>query len=67
MDSLWSTFGLLWKYGAYHRTTFYLGQNRAVRLLKEYSMKANHLKNLPEESRVYVPLGQSQTQSVDKR
>ncbi|KAI4270763.1 MAG: hypothetical protein LQ337_006488 [Flavoplaca oasis] len=72
MDSLWSTFGLLWKYGDYHRTIFYLsqrmknvlGQNRAVRLLKEYSMKANHLKNVPEESRVYVPLEQSQTQSA---
>ncbi|KAI4178554.1 MAG: hypothetical protein LQ346_007409, partial [Caloplaca aetnensis] len=72
MDSLWSVFGLLWKYGAYHRTTFYLsqrmknvlGQDRASRLLREYSMKTNHLKNVPDESRVYVPLEQSQTQSA---
>lgn len=72
MDSLWSIFGLPWKYGDYHRTTFYLsqrmknviGHDRAARLLKEYSMKANHLKNVPEGSRVYVPLEQSQTQSA---
>ncbi|KAL8746867.1 MAG: hypothetical protein Q9184_007687 [Pyrenodesmia sp. 2 TL-2023] len=72
MDSLWSIFGLPWKYGDYHRTTFYLsqrmknviGQDRAASLLREYSMKANHLKKVPERSRVYVPLEQSQTQSA---
>ncbi|KAL8911603.1 MAG: hypothetical protein Q9171_003268 [Xanthocarpia ochracea] len=72
MDNLWSIFGLPWKYGDYHRTTFYLsqrmktiiGQDRAVRLLREYSMKANHLKNVTERWRVYVPLEQSQSQSA---
>ncbi|KAL8897610.1 MAG: hypothetical protein Q9207_007126 [Kuettlingeria erythrocarpa] len=68
MDSLWSTFGLLWKNGDYHRTNFYLSQ-RVENVLDQdrtdrYSMKTNHPKNVPDESRIYVPLKQSRTQSA---
>ncbi|KAI4216994.1 MAG: hypothetical protein LQ349_009084 [Xanthoria aureola] len=35
----------------------------AIELEREYSMKAVHLKNTPADSRVYVPLEQSRTES----
>ncbi|KAI4284336.1 MAG: hypothetical protein L6R38_001491 [Xanthoria sp. 2 TBL-2021] len=71
-DRMFRSFGLPWEFGNYHRTTFYLGQNiksvlghqRSIELEREYSMKAVHLKNTPVDSRVYVPLEQSRTQSM---
>ncbi|KAL8780193.1 MAG: hypothetical protein Q9213_006591 [Squamulea squamosa] len=72
LDRMFRSFGLSWKFGSYHRTTFYLsqkiksilGHQRAIELEREYSMKAVHLKNTPVDSRVYVPLEQSRTQSM---
>lgn len=70
-NRMYRSFELDWQFGDYHRTTFYLsqkiksllGHQRAIELEREYSMKAVHLKNTPLDSRIYVPLEQSQTQS----
>ncbi|KAL8773888.1 MAG: hypothetical protein Q9209_001318 [Squamulea sp. 1 TL-2023] len=72
LNRMYRSFGLSWEFGNYHRTTFYLsqkiksvlGHQRAIELEREYSMKAVHLKNTPVDSRVYVPLEQSRTQSM---
>ncbi len=72
LDRLFRSFGLSWEFGEYHRTTFYLsqtiksvlGHQRAIELEREYSMKAVHLKKTSVDSRVYVPLEQSRTQSM---
>ncbi|KAL8914975.1 MAG: hypothetical protein Q9172_006980 [Xanthocarpia lactea] len=72
LDRLFQSFGLSWESGEYHRTIFYLsqpiksvlGHQRAIELEREYSMKALHLKNTSVDSRVYVPLEQSRTQSM---
>ncbi|KAL8672224.1 MAG: hypothetical protein Q9168_003296 [Polycauliona sp. 1 TL-2023] len=71
MNRMFRNFDLPWEFGAYHRTTFYLsqkiksilGHQRAIELEREYSMKAVHLKHTPIDSRAYVPLEQSRTQS----
>ncbi|KAL8689971.1 MAG: hypothetical protein Q9224_004516, partial [Gallowayella concinna] len=52
---MFRSFGLSWEFGSYHRSTFYLSQKT--------NMKAVHLKNTPIDSRIYVPLEQSRTQS----
>ncbi|KAL9576103.1 MAG: hypothetical protein Q9212_007384 [Teloschistes hypoglaucus] len=71
-DKMWKNFDLPWTYGEYYRTTYYLsqkaktvfGSRRAVTLEREYSMKAVHLQHSTVNSRVYVPLEQSRTQSM---
>ncbi|KAL8653283.1 MAG: hypothetical protein Q9210_002183 [Variospora velana] len=71
MGKLWKNFNMPWGSGDYHRSTFYLsqkmknvfGSQRAKHLPSEYSMKALHLANVPVDSRVYVPLEQSRTES----
>lgn len=71
-NKLWKKFDLPWTYGDYHRSTFYLsqkaktvfGSQRAVTLEREYSMKTLHLEGSTVDSRVYVPLEQSRTQSM---
>ncbi|KAL8630069.1 hypothetical protein Q9189_004205 [Teloschistes chrysophthalmus] len=69
---MWKNFDLPWTYGDYHRTTFYLsqkakvffGNQRAGTLERQCSMKTLHLKGSTVDSRVYVPLEQSRTQSM---
>lgn len=71
MQKLWENFELPWRSGDYHRTTFYLsqkmksvlGSQRAAKLEREYSAKALHLKDVPINSKVYVPLEQSKLES----
>lgn len=71
MGKLWENFEQPWKSGDYHRTTFYvsqriktvLGPQRTAGLEREYSAKALHLKDVPDNSRVYVPLEQSRIES----
>ncbi|KAL9047373.1 MAG: hypothetical protein Q9206_006821 [Seirophora lacunosa] len=71
MSKLWKNFNEPWASGDYHRSTFYLsqrmknvfGSQRARSLPSEYSMKALHLAHVPVDSRVYVPLEQSRTES----
>ncbi|KAI4227956.1 MAG: hypothetical protein L6R36_002036 [Xanthoria steineri] len=71
VNRMFRSFGLPWEFGNYHRTTFYLSQHirsilghqRAIKLEREYSVKAVHLKNTLVDSRVYVPLEQSRTES----
>ncbi|KAL8684780.1 MAG: hypothetical protein Q9218_008139 [Villophora microphyllina] len=71
-DRLYQNFDMPWKYGDYHRSTFYLSQKaktvfgtaRAATLEREYSMKAVHIKDATVNSKVYVPLEQSRVQSM---
>ncbi|KAL9591476.1 MAG: hypothetical protein Q9179_007684 [Wetmoreana sp. 5 TL-2023] len=71
-DRLWSNFAMPWKFGDYHRSTFYLsqkatpafGNQRAATLEREYSMKAVHLKDSTVDSKIYVPLEQSRVESM---
>ncbi|KAI9878395.1 MAG: hypothetical protein M1830_001025 [Pleopsidium flavum] len=66
------TWGLPWKSGAYHRTTFQLNpvgnarfrEGRYSSLAKFYSMKALHLKGVPVEGRVYVSSDDSTLESA---
>ena len=63
-------FGLNWKMGSYHRTTFSLNLARPERLLRgpslapSYSMKTVHLKGISRDSVVYGPTAESRTQSM---
>lgn len=62
-DALLARFGLAWKYGDYHRATFFrnpafrdvLGPQLYSSLDESYSMKTLHLKHVPGDARVYVP------------
>ncbi|KAL8868016.1 MAG: hypothetical protein Q9174_005273 [Haloplaca sp. 1 TL-2023] len=71
-DRLWHNFGLPWTSGDYHRSTFYLsqgtnllfGNQRTTACDKEYSMKAVHVKGATTDSKIYVPLKQSQVESA---
>ena len=62
--------GLNWKMGSYHRTTFSLNPSRPERLLRgpslaaSYSMKTVHLKGIAPETVVYGPTSESRTQSM---
>ena len=63
--------GLRWKTGDYHRTNFVVnpickatfGVAIFNTLEKAYSMKANHLKNVRAEARLYVPTDESRVES----
>lgn len=63
-------FGLNWKMGSYHRTTFSLNPARPQRLLRgptlaaSYSMKTVHLKGISPDTVVYAPTAESRTQSM---
>ena len=62
--------GLDWKMGSYHRTTFTLNPSRPERLFRgpnladSYSMKTVHLKGIAPETVVYGPTPESRTQSM---
>ena len=62
--------GLNWKTGSYHRTTFSLNPSRPERLSEgpslasSYSMKTVHLKGISPETVVYGPTATSRTQSM---
>jgi hypothetical protein len=64
-----SRFGLPWKFGAYHRTTFVLNPscNQSLRSNSElpasYSMKAVHVTGAPREAAVYVTSEKSVVES----
>lgn len=71
-DAMLARFGLPWKYGDYHRSTFFrnpafrdvLGPQLYNSLEESYSMKTLHLKHVPADTRVYVPEASSRTQSA---
>jgi len=66
------TWGLSWRSGSYHRTTFQLNpmanarfrEDRYPSLSKSYSMKALHLKDVPVEAQVYVSNANSTIESL---
>lgn len=72
LDAMLARFRLPWKYGDYHRSTFF--RNPAFRdlfgsqlynsLEESYSMKTLHLKHVPADARVYVPEASSRIQSA---
>lgn len=61
-DAMLARFGLPWKYGDYHRSTFtrnpafrdVLGPQLYNSLEESYSMKTLHLKHVPADASVYV-------------
>ncbi|KAE8373873.1 hypothetical protein BDV26DRAFT_271050 [Aspergillus bertholletiae] len=68
--AFFETFGLPWKNGDYHRTTFQLNpsgllpENIQPSLLPEpYSMKVLHVKNAKGQERLFVPIAGAVTQS----
>lgn len=71
-DALLARFELPWKYGDYHRTTFFrnpafrdvLGPQLYNSLEESYSMKTLHLKHVPADARIYFPEASSRTQSA---
>lgn len=71
-DALLARFQLPWKYGDYHRSTFFrnpvfrdvLGPQLYNSLEESYSMKTLHLKNVSADARVYIPEASSRTQSA---
>lgn len=71
-DAMLARFGLPWKYGDYHRSTFFRNSDARGEfgpfvynaLEKSYSMKALHLKHVPVDARIYVPKKSSRTPTV---
>lgn len=71
-DALLARFELPWKYGDYHRSTFFrnpafrdvLGPQLYNSLEESYSMKTLHLKHVPIDERLYSPGVSSTTQSA---
>ncbi|KAF9892330.1 hypothetical protein FE257_002107 [Aspergillus nanangensis] len=67
----WRAFGLSWKRGSYHRSTFRLNpsgplpESIAPSLLPEpYSMKVLHIKNAERHERLFVPTEDAVVQSL---
>ncbi|KAF4614612.1 hypothetical protein D9613_003397 [Agrocybe pediades] len=63
------TWGLDWKFGSYHRTTFQLNpENEVVQrnpsLKRSYSMKAVHISNIQPQHAIYVPTPDARLQSM---
>jgi len=64
------SFGLPWKRGDYHRTTFEFNLSCALpagvvkdSLPSPYSMKVTHVKNAREHERIFIPVSEAMTQS----
>lgn len=72
LDAFYSRIVLPWRFGDYHRTTFYrnpasralFGPQLHTSLKDYYSMKAVHLKYTTPSTRVYVPEASSRIQSM---
>jgi hypothetical protein len=68
-DRFFTKWGLPWKMGDYHRTTFVLKpsnpqlSSQLANLTMSYSMKAVHLKGVKAEDVLYVPTEDSRVQS----
>ena len=68
-DRFFEKWGLPWKMGDYHRTTFVLNpsipqlSNHLANLMTSYSMKAVHLKGVNAEDVLYAPTEDSRVQS----
>ncbi|KAF8061751.1 hypothetical protein FPV67DRAFT_1452635 [Lyophyllum atratum] len=63
------SWGVKWKPGSYHRTTFFLNPVHELAkanpsLLASYSMKALHVKDTPPDVMVYKPTQQSRLESL---
>lgn len=68
-ESFFEKWGLGWKMGDYHRTTFVLNPNPSslrpsTPLPASYSMKAVHLKSINSTDAIYVPTPHSRVQSL---
>lgn len=65
LDRFFSSFGLSWRMGDYHRTNFVLAPNFEDHelLSPRYSMKAVHVADAPPAARVYVPEDGARLQS----
>lgn len=71
---MWESWGLLWRFGDYHRTIVYLNKDNDSemfkrfkedpRLVASYSQRAVFLKFVLPEQKVYAPDEQSRTQSM---
>ncbi|KAF5344265.1 hypothetical protein D9758_012315 [Tetrapyrgos nigripes] len=70
MSTFWEkNWGLPWKMGSYHRTTFYKNATHDIArrnpaLPESFSVKAVHLKGIQPEDAVYRPTSDSRTQSL---
>lgn len=72
LDAFYTRIDLPWRFGDYHRTTFYWipassaisGPHLHTSLEDSYSMKTFHLKYTAPTTRVYVPEASSRTQSM---
>ncbi|KAH9483570.1 putative mitochondrial import receptor subunit tom70 [Psilocybe cubensis] len=63
------SFGLDWKFGAYHRTTFKVNPsnelvNRNPSLVATYSMKTVHIADISPDMAIYVPTDGARLQSM---
>ncbi|KAG6817046.1 hypothetical protein H0H87_000458 [Tephrocybe sp. NHM501043] len=70
MDTFFlKSWGVPWKSGSYHRTTFYANPSHELvkanaLLAPSYSMKALHVKDISPDVVVYRPTGQSRLESL---
>lgn len=65
-----SVFGLPWRHGDYHRTTFQVNPSCALpagvelsSMPEPYSMKVLHIKNARPHEKIFVPVADAMTQS----
>jgi len=69
LDRFFKKWGLPWKMGDYHRTTFLLNRSNrqlsshSANLMTSYSMKAVHLKGVKAEDVLYAPTEDSRVES----
>lgn len=76
MDDLvrfFAAFGLRWKHGDYHRTTFQLSPSallpdgiEAASFPGPYSMKVLHVKNAEPQEKIFIPIEGAMTDYVDE-
>ena len=72
LDAFFAAFGVRWKNGDYHRSTFVLneafkdrfGADRFKKLPPSYSMKALHVDGASSSAMIYAPNSASRTQSM---
>jgi hypothetical protein len=70
-DNLFAGFGLAWKHGDYHRTTFQFNPSCSLPAgaVKDsfppaYSMKVLHIMDARQEEKIFVPVPEGKTQSL---
>lgn len=66
-----NAFGLPWKSGDYHRTTFQFNPSsmlpadaKPASMPDEYSMKVLHVRDARSHEKIFIPTADAQTQSI---